>query len=129
TVPVFVIVPEWPARREPYARVQRLSRHKRRVASSFEIQHPIAASASHVDDVIQECSTRASPAPSRRRAHRFDLSLCRRKLLERGATGKQFPIPCRPEGDVEGFEFARIEGEYVLRWGELVHVPKMLLQQ
>jgi hypothetical protein len=40
-----------------------------------------------------------------------------------------FALPCRPEANARSFELARIEGENLVGWRELVHVSQVLFEK
>src|SRR5678816_3051399 len=99
------------------------------MAAGLQIQSSIPASSTDVDNVVQERPACAGPAQRARCAHRLDLTLRWRELLESGAAQERLIVPGRPEGYATGLQLARIECKDLFGRRELVHVAQVLFKK
>src|SRR5690349_15331662 len=74
TIAILRVRTERPALPETNAAIERLRRLERRMPARLEEQLPVAALTGHLNDVIQQGPSRALPATTCRRPHRFDLA-------------------------------------------------------
>src|SRR4029077_8643557 len=103
---------ERPALPETDAAVERLRRPEGRMTAGLEEQLLIAALASHLEDVIEQRSTRTMSTKRCGRSHRFHLALGERQLLESRATEQRAILPGGPEDDSMSPQPACVEGKH-----------------